>query len=115
MNTKNILEEYRVASLLSEKMDVVNIEGFEPITFFSGFIVPLRITTVLIIWVKTGTQVHNKHVNDNDLKLIQQLNSDIKLFNDKGVIIPKLYATLYDLGPQWINDNINSLTNIEAA
>ena len=38
MNTKNILEEYRVASLLAEKMDVVNIEGFEPITFLADLL-----------------------------------------------------------------------------
>lgn len=114
MNIKNILEEYRVASLLSEKLSAIKIGNLEPMIFFNGYIIPLRIAIVLFIWIKTGTDVHHRHVSKHDLNLIQALNPTAEKFVNIDLIIPNLKESLLKVGTQWIDDNINAILHINA-
>lgn len=116
MTIKLTLEDYRVESILSESIRIIKIYSTEPLVSFSGYIVPLRIAMVLLIWTKLNQTPYKRYVCDDDLTLIQTLNPKIELFNDKNAIFDVLYYKMQKLGAKWVDNNIDALldTTIDA-
>lgn len=109
LNINQTLEDYRIQSVLSERLHVATIEAHEPMAFLLGYTMPVRIATVLIIWSKVGGAPYRKYMSDQDKLELQQLNKHVPEFKDLEYMIDKIRYSISDRGTQWIDENIEEL------
>jgi len=109
LNINQTLENYRIESILSERIHVTSAETHEPMAFLLGYTMPVRIATVLLIWAKVGGAPYKRYMSDKDKLEMQQFNKHVPEFKDLEYMIDKIRYSICDRGSQWIDENIEEL------